>query len=34
MLQEAGFGDIKRDILANGDGVITAAKAPRRPQPQ
>ncbi len=27
MLEEAGFGDIQRDILPNGDGVIFAIKA-------
>ena len=26
MLQDAGFKDIRRDVLSNGDGVIVAVK--------
>jgi hypothetical protein len=28
MLQDAGFKDIRRDVLANGDGIISAVKSP------
>jgi hypothetical protein len=28
MLEDAGFKDIRRDVLANGDGVISAVKSP------
>jgi hypothetical protein len=28
MLQDAGFKDIRRDVLSNGDGIISAVKSP------